>query len=220
MMKLLRLIFLVIAIYLAAIAILGLIYRVVPPVSTLMLARWITLRPVDYHSVTTDDVSPHLLRAIIRAEDSRFCDHSGVDWPSLRKAVEAAGNGKPARGASTISMQVAKNLFLPPHRLYARKALEIPVALYLDFIWPKTRMIEVYLSVAEWGHGIFGAQAAAQHYFGKNARDLTKWEASLLAAALPSPLKRNPSQPSEYHRNYARRIQGSSHIDISCIDAR
>ena len=134
------------------------------------------------------------------SEDARFCQHGGVDWEALRDVVEAADEDGPARGASTIPMQTAKNLFLWPSRSYIRKGLELPVALYLDLIWPKRRMMENYLNIAEWGEGVFGAEAAARRYFGKSARDLTRREAALLATALPNPFRRNPARPSARHR--------------------
>ena len=187
---------------------LGLLYWAVPPVSTLMISRWATLRPVERDFVTLDAISPHLPLAVMTSEDSRFCEHSGVDWDALRDVVEAADEDGPARGASTIPMQTAKNLFLWNGRSYLRKGLELPVALYLDLIWSKRQMMQTYLNIAEWGEGIFGAEAAARHYFGKPARDLTRREAALLATALPSPLIRNPGRPSSRHGRMASRIMG------------
>ena len=175
---------------------LGLFYWIVPPVSTLMLGRWLTLQPVARDFVRLDEISPLLPLAVLTAEDSRFCEHNGVDWDVLRDVVEAADEDGPARGASTIPMQAAKNLFLWPSRSYVRKGLELPVALYLDLIWSKRQMMEVYLNIAEWGEGVFGAEAAAQKYFRKSARNLTPREAALLAKALPNPLVRNPARPS------------------------
>jgi monofunctional biosynthetic peptidoglycan transglycosylase len=216
-MKILRLLWALVAVYLVAVLVLGFLYRFVAPPSTLMLAQWGMFERIQRDSVPIEAISPHMLRAIIRAEDSKFCTHSGVDWESINKAMGENRNGKP-RGASTISMQVAKNLFLVPHRSYARKALEIPIAMYLDFIWPKARMMEVYLSIAEWGEGIYGVEAAAQAYFHKSAKKLTPWEASLLAAALPNPLERPANKPSSYQVGYARRIQGDTYgANISCL---
>jgi len=184
----------------AAVFWLGLLYWAVPPVSTLMLGRWLTLQPVTRDYVSLDSISPHLPLAVMTSEDSRFCDHHGVDWSALREVVEDADEDGPSRGASTIPMQAAKNLFLWPSRSYIRKGLEIPVALYLDLIWPKRRMMEIYLNIAEWGEGVFGAEAAAQKYFRKSARNLTRMEAALLAKALPNPLARNPARPTARHR--------------------
>jgi monofunctional biosynthetic peptidoglycan transglycosylase len=214
-----RLLIRVAAWYVAGILLLGLLYRILPPVSTLMLADVITLNGYTRERVSLGEVSTNMLRAVIRAEDGRFCEHHGVDWQSMNQAIEdAVEEDGPSRGASTISMQVAKNLFLWPHRSYARKILEVPIAMYLDFIWPKTRMMEVYLSMAEWGKNLYGIEAASQHYFGKSAKSLSSWEAASLAAALPNPLKRNPSRASAYHASYAKRIVGGiGNADISCL---
>jgi monofunctional biosynthetic peptidoglycan transglycosylase len=187
---------------------LGLAYAVVPPVSTLMLSRWLTLRGVERTAVTLEEVSPHLPLAVMASEDARFCQHWGVDWDALRDVVEAADEDGPARGASTLPMQTAKNLFLWPSRSYIRKGLELPIALYIDLVWSKRRMMENYLNVAEWGEGVFGVEAAARRYFRKSAKALTRREAALLASALPNPLRRNPARPSAGHRNLANRLLG------------
>jgi monofunctional biosynthetic peptidoglycan transglycosylase len=185
---------------------LGLLYWALPPVSTLMLGRWMILQPVERSFVGLDQISPHLPLAVMTSEDSRFCDHGGVDWLALWDVVEAADEDGPSRGASTIPMQTAKNLFLWSSRSYVRKGLELPVALYLDLIWSKRRMMENYLNIAEWGEGVFGAEAAAQRYFRKSARNLTRREAALLATALPNPLVRNPGRPTARHRALAERL--------------
>lgn len=186
---------------------LSLLYAVVTPVSTLMLGRWLTGRAVERTSAPLDAISPHLPLAVIASEDSRFCDHGGVDWDAIRTVVEEADEDGPARGASTIPMQTAKNLFLWPSRSYVRKGLELPLALLIDAIWTKRRAMENYLNVAEWGEGVFGAEAAARRHFGKSARDLSRREAALLATALPSPLRRHPGKPSRGHRSLAGKIE-------------
>jgi monofunctional biosynthetic peptidoglycan transglycosylase len=191
-----------------AVLCLGLSYTVLPPVSSLMLARWATLRPVDRTAVDMEAVSPHLPLAVMAAEDARLCQHGGVDWDALREVVEAADEDGPARGASTIPMQVAKNLFLWPSRSYLRKGLELPIALYIDLVWSKRRMMENYLNIAEWGEGVFGAEAAARRYFRKSAKDLTRREAALLATALPNPFRRNPARPTASHGSRADRLLG------------
>jgi monofunctional biosynthetic peptidoglycan transglycosylase len=173
-----------------------------------MLGRWLTLRPVERDYVSLDAISPNLSLAVLTSEDGRFCEHTGVDWEVLREVVEDADEDGPARGASTIPMQTAKNLFLWPGRSYLRKGLELPVALYLDFIWSKPRTMEIYLNIAEWGEGTFGAEAAAQKYFRKSARNLTRREAALLATALPNPLARNPGRPTARHQALAGRLMG------------
>jgi monofunctional biosynthetic peptidoglycan transglycosylase len=217
---LLRLLLKIAAYYVMAVLALGIVYIVIPPVSTLMLADILTFNWISRDYEPLKNINKNVLYAVIRAEDGKFCAHHGVDWESLNQVIEDAieDEGSPARGASTISMQVAKNLFLVPHRSYARKALEIPIAMYLDFIWSKRRMMEVYLSIAEWGDGIYGIEAASQHYFKKSANNLTPYEAALLAAALPNPIRRHPDHPSKGYANYAARIQaGMFASDIGCL---
>ncbi len=193
-----------------AVLLLGLIYRFVTPVSTLMLARWATFRPVERLVVPLEAISPSLPAAVIASEDARFCAHHGVDWAALREVIDDADDDGPSRGASTIAMQTAKNVFLWPGRSYIRKGLELPIALYIDLVWGKRRVMEVYLNVAEWGDGIFGAEAAARRHFGKSARNLTRSEAALLAAALPNPRVRNAGRPTGRHRALAGRILARS----------
>ena len=131
---------------------------------------------------------------MISSEDGHFCRHRGVDWGELKEAIESAGDGI-ARGGSTISMQVVKNLFLWPSRSYLRKALEIPLAYVIEALWPKRRILEIYLNIAEWGPGIFGAEAAARYHFRKSALLLTPREAALLAVSLPNPFERQAGRP-------------------------
>jgi monofunctional biosynthetic peptidoglycan transglycosylase len=180
---------------LVALAGLILLWRVVPPVSTLMLARWVTFRGVERTYVPLARISPRLVAAVVISEDALFCRHHGVDWGALNEVINEADEDGPSRGASTITMQTAKNLFLWPQRSAIRKGLEIPLALVLDRAWGKKRVLEVYLNIAEWGPGLFGAEAAARHYFHKSAADLTQREASLLATALPNPSLRDASRP-------------------------
>lgn len=196
---------------------LTLVYLVVPPPSTLMLARWATLRPVDREWVPLDRISPALQRAVIGSEDARFCLHGGVDWGALRSVMETAGEDGPARGASTITMQTAKNLFLWNGFGYVRKPIEIALAHWIDLIWPKRRVLEVYLNIAEWGpNGVFGAEAGARHAFGKPAARVTGREAGLMAAALPNPIVRNTARPT---RAQVRRgaVLAARGADTSCL---
>ena len=179
----------------------------VRPVSTLMLGRMVRGETVDRRWVPLSKVSPNLVAAVILSEDGQFCRHDGVDWSALRDVVHL-GHGRPARGASTLTMQVAKNLFLWPGRSYVRKALEIPLALLLDAIWTKKRILEIYLNMAEWGDGLFGIEAAAQSDFRISAADLTLKQASLLATALPNPILRRVDRPTRLHRALADRIAG------------
>ncbi|WP_244488727.1 monofunctional biosynthetic peptidoglycan transglycosylase [Bosea sp. Leaf344] len=205
MARLLRWMF-VALVALAAALLVGLVlFRFAPAPSTLMIGRWLTLQPVSRDWVPLREISPQLIRAVVAAEDQRFCQHRGVDWVELNAVLEDEDG--PSRGASTLTMQTAKNVFLWPGRSYLRKALEIPLAMAIDVAWPKQRIMEVYLNVAEWGEGVFGAEAAAQLYFGKPAADLSAQEAARLAGALPNPILRNPARPSRSLVSAAGRVQ-------------
>jgi monofunctional glycosyltransferase len=173
------------------------LYLFLQPVSTLMLWRSMTRARVERVWVPLERISPELPRAVIVAEDGHFCTHWGVDLGEMREAINEADSIESVRGGSTITQQLAKNLFLWPGRSFVRKALEFPLALWINLVIPKRRQIEIYLNIVEWGpNGIFGAEAASQYDFHKPARDLSLYEAALLAAALPNPLKRLPQQPS------------------------
>ncbi|HEY7765286.1 MAG TPA: monofunctional biosynthetic peptidoglycan transglycosylase [Aestuariivirgaceae bacterium] len=180
-----------------------------PPISSLMVERLVQGQALDYRWKPLRSISPELARAVIAAEDARFCRHQGVDWGAMQEVVEDAfeGGEQPLRGASTIAMQTAKNLFLWEGRSILRKAVEMPLALWIDAVWPKRRLIEVYLNIVEWGPGIYGAEAAARRHFGKSAAKLSRREAALLAAVLPNPLKRNAGKPSPAVRRKADLIQ-------------
>jgi monofunctional biosynthetic peptidoglycan transglycosylase len=132
---------------------------------------------------------------VIAAEDNRFCTHHGFDWNALNKVLDEADDGRPSRGGSTISQQTAKNLFLWPGRSYVRKALEAYLTVLLELSLDKRRILELYMNVAEWGPGIYGVEAAAQHYFDKPAEKLSPHEAGLLGAILPNPRKLSASAP-------------------------
>ncbi len=184
------------------------VYRFIdPPGSTLMLGRAVLGKPVMQRWVGIEEMSPDLLKAVLMAEDARFCRHSGIDWLAVEAAIDEVERGRSRlRGASTISMQTAKNLFLWPSRSYVRKALELPLALWIELVWPKRRILEVYLNIVEWAPGVFGAEAAARHHFGKSARRLARREATLLAAALPNPAVRRAGRPGPRTRRIAGRI--------------
>jgi monofunctional biosynthetic peptidoglycan transglycosylase len=153
-------------------------------------------------------VSPHLVQAAVAAEDQHFMSHNGFDLEAIQKAYRRNQSGKKQKlGGSTISQQTAKNVFLWPARNYLRKGLEVYFTLTIEWLWPKRRIMEVYLNSIEMGPGIYGAEAAAQHYFKKPAAKLTKREAALLVAAFPNPRQRNPSQPTAYLRRRASKIQ-------------
>jgi monofunctional glycosyltransferase len=191
--------------------VLTLIYTVVPPpLSNLMVLRSLTGSGLNKDWVSLDEISPHLARAIITSEDARFCSHSGVDWTEMTHVFEDVFDDDEGavRGASTISMQAAKNLFLWDGRSIIRKGLEVPLAMWMDLVWSKKRMIEIYLNIVEWAPGVYGAEAAAQHHFKKSAKKLNKREAALLAAVLPNPIKRKAGKPSRRVLATASRIQG------------
>lgn len=180
-----------------------------PPVSSLMILRSLAGAGIDYRWMPLKSISPELAKAVIASEDSRFCQHAGIDWEALQEAVEEAFDGgeQPLRGASTIAMQTAKNLFLWEGRSIVRKAFEAPLALWIDAVWPKRRVIEVYLNIVEWAPGTYGAEAAAWRHFGKSASALTQREAALLAAVLPNPIKRSASKPSRGVRRRASVVE-------------
>jgi monofunctional biosynthetic peptidoglycan transglycosylase len=180
------------------------IYRVVEPVSTPMLWRWLTGARVERHVVPIARMSPALPVSVVVAEDARFCAHRGIDWRQIRDSIEDADDISEARGASTITQQTAKNLFLWPGRSFVRKALELPLAMWIDLVLPKRRVLEIYLNIAEWGpNGQFGAEAAARFAFGKSARDLAASESALLAAILPNPHRRSARLPGPAVRRLA-----------------
>ncbi len=174
------------------------------PVSTLMLARWLGGARVERVWVPLERMAPALPASVIAAEDARFCRHPGIDLAEIRNVIEDADSFGDLRGASTISQQTAKNLFLWPGRSVLRKVLEAPLALWLDLVLGKRRVMEIYLNIAEWGpNGRFGAEAAARRAFGRPARRLSRRQAALLAAALPNPIRRNPARASRTLRRLA-----------------
>lgn len=184
------------------------VYWIVRPVSTVMLGSLFAGEGMRRDWVSIDRLPPHLALAVLASEDGRFCDHAGIDWVQMDKAVaQSKRTGHAPRGASTITAQTAKNLFLWRARSWVRKALEASLTLWLDLVLPKRRILEIYLNIAEWGPGIFGAEAAAQYHFHKSASRLTLHESALLAAALPAPLRRLPERPSAFHRQMAERIE-------------
>jgi monofunctional glycosyltransferase len=181
-------------------------YRFVdPPTTPLILAQHVSGQQISQTWVPLHQISPDLMRAVIMSEDAGFCRHRGVDWRELSAVLENARDGAP-RGGSTISMQLAKNLFLWTSKSYIRKALEIPLTLAMEVVLPKRRVLELYLNVAEWGPGIFGAEAAANYYFKKSASQLTEAEAALLAVALPNPIARDAADPSALQSRLAGNI--------------
>ena len=178
--------------------------RIVPPPTTAFMLRYqldeARQAPLDSRWVDWEHIAPAAALAVIAAEDQKFLDHPGFDFDALRDAVETAWRGGPLRGASTISQQVSKNLFLWPGRSLVRKALEAGITTELELLWSKRRILEVYLNVAEFGEGIFGVGAASERFFGKRPGALTEAEAALLAAVLPNPAVLRVDEPSAYVR--------------------
>ncbi len=180
------------------------LYRVINPVSTVMLWRQLSGARVEHHFVPITRISPSLPLAVVIAEDGRFCSHHGVDFAEIREAIAEADDIGEMRGGSTITQQVVKNLFLWSGHSLVRKALEFPLSLWTDLVLPKRRILEIYLNIAEWGpNGEFGAEAGAERAFGKPARDLSRYQAALLAATLPNPVERNARQPGPGLRRLA-----------------
>jgi monofunctional biosynthetic peptidoglycan transglycosylase len=181
------------------------IYRFVPPpVTPLMIKRAFARASEGKRPLIQKDwvrlarISPNMIQAVVASEDNRFLEHWGIDMDAIEKAVEHNKRHRRKQGASTITQQTAKNVFLWPARTYTRKAFELYFTTMIELTWNKRRIMEVYLNVIETGDGIYGAEAAAQKYFHKPASKLTRGEAALIAAALPNPRKRNPAAPSAY----------------------
>jgi len=187
--------------------------RFVPvPGTILMGQRALSGERIDKDWTTLENISPHLPRAVLGGEDSRFCDHQGIDVEAVKDAISDNAEGGRRRGGSTLSQQTAKNVFLWNGGGYARKAVEAWFSLFTNAVWGKRRTLEIYLNVAEWGDGIFGAEAAAQARFGKPAKDLTAREAALLAAVLPSPNKWRLDPPSKYVNGRANTLMQRAEI--------
>ncbi len=181
------------------------LYRTGHPVSTLMAWRQLRGAPMHRQWIDLNAMSPYLPRSVVAAEDAHFCKHHGIDWGALREAIDdAQEDGAPFRGASTITQQVAKNLFLWQGRDYLRKALEFPLALWIDLVLPKPRILEIYLNIAEFGpQGQFGVEMGSAYAFGKSAASLSPREAALLASILPNPVKRSARSPGPGVRRLA-----------------
>jgi monofunctional glycosyltransferase len=223
--KILRFVLWAVVIYASAVAALIVLYLVVPPVSTPMVLRWVTGKNVVRHWRPLESISPNLVRAVVVSEDSRICSHWGVDWREVGDAISDADELSDARGASTIAMQTARNLFLWQGRQFVRKVLEVPIAYVTTAVWRPRRMVEIYLNIAEWGpNGEFGAEAAALRAFGKTAASLSSAEAAILAASLPNPHRRNAARPGPGLRRVAAQVQARVAQDggasVGCLDLR
>ncbi len=180
------------------------VYRWVPVGYTpLMLIR--SIEYCDDESFSTqkkwvpiEAISPHMVQAVVASEDNNFMKHNGFDWTAIERAIEHNKTSRRTQGASTISQQVAKNVFLWPQRSYLRKGLEVYFTFLIETFWSKERIMEVYLNVIETGKGVYGVEATAQKFFKKPAAKLTRGEAAMIAITLPSPLRRNIGNPSKY----------------------
>ena len=173
-----------------------------PPINLYQLGETARLGGIEKDWVPMEEIAPVMARSAVAAEDANFCLHWGFDMAAIREAVAEGSN----RGASTISQQMVKNVFLWHGRSWLRKALEGLLTPVVETVWTKRRILEVYLNVAEFGEGVFGVQAAAQHHFGVDARDLTPTQAARLAAVLPDPKGRSASNPSNFVRSRTRAI--------------
>ena len=177
-----------------------------PPINLYQISEAWRLGGIKKDWVSWDEIAPAMGRSAVAAEDANFCNHWGFDMAAIRLAIDAGGN----RGASTISQQVVKNVFLWQGRSYVRKAMEAMLTPVVELVWSKQRILEVYLNVAEFAEGVFGIQAASQHYYGVDAKDLTAVQAARLAAVLPDPKGRSAANPSAVVRQRARAIMAGA----------
>ncbi|MDH5298523.1 MAG: monofunctional biosynthetic peptidoglycan transglycosylase [Desulfobulbaceae bacterium] len=201
------------ALFISSVALVGILRWVPPPISAMMVYKWSAAKVAGekfhlrYHWVSLEKMSPRVAIAVVASEDQRFPDHFGFDFEAMRRAWEENQHRKKIRGGSTISQQVAKNLFLWPGRSLVRKGMEAYFTLLLEGLWPKQRILEVYLNVAEFGPGIFGVKAASDAFFHKPPARLTPREAALLAAVLPNPKKLKVGKPSRYVKGRVQHIR-------------
>lgn len=195
-----------VAFVLAPVTWVGVYLFIDPPSNILMMQRAAEGETIRHTPVSINRMSPYIVRSVIAAEDANFCSHDGFDVEAIQDAMESNARGERTRGASTISQQVAKNLFLWPDRSWVRKGLETYFTALIEFMWPKRRIMEHYLNIAEWGDGNFGIEAAAQARFGVSAADLTPLQAARLAAVLPSPNRWRADTPGPYVRRRAATI--------------
>ena len=205
--RLRRLVLVTIAGFLVLTAAAVLLFRWVPPPTTaFMIREGMVGTKIDYRWVPISRISPYAALAVIASEDQNFFKHWGLDLKAIADAVEDNQHRKISRGASTISQQVAKNLFLWPGHSYVRKAMEAYFTVVMEQLWPKQRILEVYLNIAEMGDGVFGVEAASQRFFHKAAADLNRREAAALAVVLPNPKQMSVLRPSDYVRQRTRQI--------------
>ncbi len=182
-----------------------------PPCTPLMLWRWAAGEGMRHEWRNLSGMAPAVQQAVMAAEDQQFPDHFGFDWDQIGRAMKENFKRKRPRGASTITMQTARNLFLWQGGGMVRKGLEAYYTLLLELFWPKARIMEVYLNIAEWGTGVFGAEAASRAYFNRPASQLTAQQAALLAAVLPNPRRWSPAHPNSYIARRAAEIAADMH---------
>lgn len=179
-----------------------------PPFTMVMADRWLSNGEQQFYLhqqwLDWDQIPKQAALAVVTSEDQRFPLHQGFDFDAIMTAIKQAGNGRELRGASTISQQVAKNMYLWTGRSWLRKGLEVWFTFLIELTWGKQRILEVYLNIAEWGHGVFGLEAASLYHFGKPVSQLSPIQSALLASALPSPLKYNPARPAQHLVDRAR----------------
>lgn len=180
---------------------------VAPPATPLMVIRLAEGEGWNHQWAALDQIAPALPQRVIAAEDNLFCRHSGFDLDALQQAANGWIDGTSRAGGSTLSQQTAKNLFFWPGRSFLRKGLEAYTTLWMEALWSKQRILEVYLNIAEWGPGLYGAEAAARHYFGVPAAKLSPRQAALMAAVLPNPRRWSPAQPTGYIQRRASTLQ-------------
>ncbi|MBQ7791055.1 MAG: monofunctional biosynthetic peptidoglycan transglycosylase [Rikenellaceae bacterium] len=196
-----------------------------PPITPLMISQAFNGAGIKKEWVPLDQISPNLVCASIASEDNNFLGHRGFDIGAIYDAIDEHNRGKRQRGASTISQQTAKNVFLWSGKSWIRKGFEVYFTFLIEHLWGKERIMEIYLNVIEMGMGIYGAEAAAQHYFGRSAAKLTKRQAALLVSAYPAPRHRDPAHPTAFLNKRAAQIQrlmplmGTIAFDDECIEA-
>jgi monofunctional biosynthetic peptidoglycan transglycosylase len=198
------------------------LYRVVPPpITPLMVIRLFEGEGINKEWTPLEEMQPSLPKLVIAAEDNTFCSHWGFDLEAYQAQLEKSLKGRTSRGASTLSMQLAKNLFLWPGRSYVRKALEIPLTLYVELVLPKHRIMELYLNIVEFGPGLYGAEAAARAHFNTSAEKLSLQQAAQLAAVLPNPRRWSASKPTGYIQSraslYRQRVDQLGPDYVACI---
>jgi monofunctional biosynthetic peptidoglycan transglycosylase len=200
---------------------LGAYSAVFPPITGVQVQRSLevafddTQRARTYTPIPLSAMDRSLLRAVVAGEDSRFFLHGGIDWEAVGEAIEEYQNGEDLRGASSITQQLVKNLFMTTHSTYLRKALEVPLAYAAELVLSKRRILELYLNVIEWGPNVYGAEAAAKHYYGTSAQHLSRGQAAALAACIPNPRVRRPDTVGWYQRIILRRMDNLPPLPLS-----